>query len=95
MYCPDADLVARLRASVPAGEAVVPTSCWRTFQRSAATMESLVVVLPGHVTGDAVERLTGRARRKMEQIPTMRPSRKKWDDLLLSFRRKMVLLGRG
>jgi hypothetical protein len=63
MYCPDADLVARLRASVPAGEAVVPTSCWRTFQRSAATMESLVVVLPGHVTGDAVERLSTLQRR--------------------------------
>lgn len=57
MYCPNTDLIARLQASVPAGEAVVVTTCRKIVLSSATTMESLVVVLPGEVTGDAVERL--------------------------------------
>lgn len=62
MYCPDHDWLARLRATVPEGEGVVPTSCWRTFQRSAATTESLVVVLPGPVSGEDVEALAALQR---------------------------------
>lgn len=57
MYCPDSNLVVRLRASVPAGETLVPTDSWRAFERSAAARKSLVVVLPGQVTMEQVERL--------------------------------------
>jgi hypothetical protein len=63
MYCPDQSLVARLRATVPEGETVVATSCWSTFQRSAAKGDSLVVVLSGEVTGEEVERLATLQRR--------------------------------
>jgi DNA-binding NarL/FixJ family response regulator len=57
MYCSDQDLVARLRESAPAGEAMASTDSWNSFQRSAAERESLVVVLPGEVTADQVDRL--------------------------------------
>jgi hypothetical protein len=63
MYCDDQSLVARLRATVPEGETVVSTSCWSTFQRSAAKGDSLVVVLSGEVTGEEVERLATLQRR--------------------------------
>jgi AraC-like DNA-binding protein len=48
---------------VPDGEGAVPTSCWHTFQRSAATTESLVAVLPGPVSGDDIEALASLQRR--------------------------------
>jgi hypothetical protein len=63
MYCSDPDLADRLQDAAPAGESVEPTDCWRTFQRSAGTSESLVVVVPGQVTSDQVDRLATLQRR--------------------------------
>jgi AraC-like DNA-binding protein len=57
MYCTDSNLVVRLRGSAPAGETLVATDCWHTFRRSTAAEQSLVVVLPGEVTAEQVERL--------------------------------------
>jgi hypothetical protein len=58
MYCTDSSLVARLQGAAPAGETLAATDCWRTFQRSAAARQALVVVLPGEVTEEQVERLS-------------------------------------
>lgn len=63
MYCPNRDWVTRLMASVPEGETVAPTSCWRTFRRSAVKDGLLVVVLPGEVTDDEVGQLASLQRR--------------------------------
>jgi hypothetical protein len=63
LYCPVSDVIGQLTGAIPTGETLVPTDCWRTFQRSAATRESLVVVLPGEVTTEQVERLATLQRR--------------------------------
>jgi hypothetical protein len=63
MYCPDPDLADRLQDAAPVGESVAPTDCWQTFQRSAGASESLVVVVPGQVTSDQVDRLATLQRR--------------------------------
>jgi len=66
MYCPDPDLAVRLQDSAPADESLTPTDSWRTFQRSAGDSESLIVVLPGDVTTDQVDRLATLQRRLPE-----------------------------
>lgn len=63
IYCPDTDVIGRLKGSIPTGETMVPTDCWRTFQRSVGTRESLVIVLPGEVTAEQIERLATLQRR--------------------------------